>query len=131
MTKDDWIEYFVFVEGPTFTNSQMGGHPFYDCDMENLYFQGMYEEGDNYILKTELKPEEDIVGNEGITLEDFYDWFKRKQKGNTYIVRAFEDIDYSQEDMGLIQTLIKEGNQFFIISSISKEDLEEIQKHNK
>ena len=128
MTKDDYIEYFVFVEGPTFTNSQMGGHPFYDCDMDNLYFQGMYEEGNNYILKHEFTPE-NLVGNEGIILEDFYDWFKRKQRNN--IVRAFEEIDFDGSDEGLRQTLIKEGNQFFIISSISKEDMEEIQWINK
>lgn len=90
-SKED-IEYFIFGEGPTFTSSQDGGHPFYDWDLYEMIQKRKYEDhlfqvvDDKLVMVTNFDPY-DFVD------KDDFDQYWEENNTNGKITKLGSDFD--------------------------------------
>jgi hypothetical protein len=114
--KED-IEYAIFVEGPTFTNSQGGGHGFYDWDIEKMIKTGgnkdhkVMEKNGKVIMITEFEP------SDYVDKESFEKYWKKNSKNNE--IKKEEDREWSV-------TLKNKDGKWFLIDQIDKDVLDSI-----
>jgi hypothetical protein len=112
------IEYSLYGEGPTFTSSQGGGHPFFDWDKDEMLRGGEINDhkfiNKNGILNmiTEFDPYEYVD-------KDLFDkYWKLKSKGNK-IINDYEDDD----DLNLKVEIALKGGKYYMISKIPVDKL--------
>lgn len=127
---DQNIEYAIFGEGPNFTNSQMGGHPFYDWDLSLIT-------GNNKDKRKVIIKDGQIIMitffsiKDYVSLVDFKQWWDRVNENG--------EITMNNEDF--TETLTKINNKWCLISkcpletiltindSTSEEDIEKIKNN--
>lgn len=113
---DDEIEYMMFGEGPTFTHSQGGGHPFFDWDVKDIISNNNGEmhgskfemDGDEVTMSTEFDP------YDYVSKKSFDDWWKRKSKNGEFVFREKDAYD----EGGITSTLINQNNKWYIVDVI-------------
>jgi len=134
--QEDAVIYTLFGEGPTFTNSQMGGHPFFDWDIESNINRGIhtsgnesYEmkvEGDDLILTTKFNIDDYIRDNDdtesyfpGIKGDSMVDLFNRWWKEN----EVDGKVEIESGDLPWSTTLYMDGNRGTIVDRGNYEEI--------
>jgi len=118
---NDQIEYNIFGEGPTFTYSQGGGHPFWDWDMSGME-EGMSKKiGENSDMTLSLNNgvlRLETVFNplEYITEEDFDQWWSENNVDGVIECNYFEDMS---------SMLVKKEDKWMLIDQVDYSKLEE------
>jgi len=124
------ITYIIWGEGPTFTNSQMGGHGFFDWDLYDLIRTGGYNnhkvtvKNGKLIMVTEFDINDyfndDFNGDYTVTKEQFDNWWKQNNKNGIIT-------DPESDELPWNSTLTNKNDKWYLIDS---GDLKEILDNN-
>ncbi len=111
------IVYSIWVEGPTFTSSQGGGHPFYDWDIQSILEKGkspnknmtFEKQGDNIIMITEFNPYKYVK-------KDLFDKYWELKSKDNKIKQSGDDIE---------SILTNKNGKWYLIDTMNEEDFGE------
>lgn len=119
MSNED-VHYNIWVEGPTFTSSQGGGHAFFDGDLYQMVKSGKDWDGskvtlqnDNISMTTYFNP------YDYTSKADFDAYWKKESKNGKMFEPNNEDIPWST-------TLTQTGNKWYFINTGKLKDILEV-----